>query len=110
MVYTPQLTAAVWFGYRDSKQPMLNVHGIPHVNGGSLPAEIFRRFMSAAVAGTRVQSFPIVTALTGGPLAPPEVTLVTTSTSTTSTSSTTAPATSTTVAPPKSTSTTSGAG
>ena len=110
--YTPQLTAAVWVGYRDSKQPMLNVHGIPHVNGGSLPADIFRRFMSAAAAGTRVESFPTVSALTGSALTRPDVTLVTTSTSTStsSTTSTSLPATTTTTASkPTSTTATPGA-
>jgi penicillin-binding protein 1A len=93
--YTPQLTAAVWMGYRDSKHPMLNVHGVAKVNGGSLPAEIFKRFMSAAMTGVPVLRFPTVTNLSGGPLTPPAVTLVTTSTtsttSTTTTTSTTVP-------------------
>jgi len=87
--YTPQLTTAVWMGYRDSKQAMLNVHGVKQVNGGSLPATIFQRFMRAALAGVRVEDFASVTNLPGATLNPPPVTLVTTTTSTSSTTSTT---------------------
>jgi penicillin-binding protein 1A len=105
--YTPQLTAAVWMGYRDSKAPMVNIHGVKNVNGGSLPAEIFRRFMTAATAGLPVQDFVRVYYLGGQTLGRPPVTLVTSTTSTSTTStSTTAPVTSTTVV---STSTTAGA-
>jgi penicillin-binding protein 1A len=47
--YTRQLTTAVWMGYPEgqSKQ-LLNIHGVRKVNGGSLPAQIFKRFMTKA--------------------------------------------------------------
>ncbi|MEA2902555.1 MAG: penicillin-binding protein, partial [Actinomycetota bacterium] len=47
--YTRQLTTAVWMGYPEgqSKQ-LLDVHGVKKVNGGSLPAQIFKRFMTKA--------------------------------------------------------------
>ncbi len=47
--YTRQLTTAVWMGYPDgqSKQ-LLDIHSVRKVNGGSLPAQIFKRFMSKA--------------------------------------------------------------
>ncbi|MCU1463527.1 MAG: hypothetical protein JWO37_3602 [Acidimicrobiales bacterium] len=46
--YTPKLTAAVWMGYASGQsKSLLGVHGVPKVNGGSLPATIFSRFMSA---------------------------------------------------------------
>jgi penicillin-binding protein 1A len=93
--YTPHLTAAVWMGYRDAKQPMLNVHGVKNVNGGSLPADIFRRFMSGAVVGAP-ENFPRVASLSGNALGAPPVTLVTTSTSSTSTTSSSTSSTSTT--------------
>ncbi|HWJ63061.1 MAG TPA: penicillin-binding transpeptidase domain-containing protein, partial [Acidimicrobiales bacterium] len=47
--YTPKLTAAVWMGYVDKLQPMDDVHGLK-VQGGNLPAEIWRKFMTAATA------------------------------------------------------------
>jgi penicillin-binding protein 1A len=47
--YTPKLTAAVWMGYPDSLKPMDDVHGIK-VQGGTFPAEIWRKFMTAATA------------------------------------------------------------
>jgi membrane peptidoglycan carboxypeptidase len=49
--YTPGLSTAVWMGYPEGQaREMDDVHGI-EVTGGSFPAEIFRRFMSEAVAG-----------------------------------------------------------
>ena len=47
--FTPQLTAAVWVGYPRGQIPMTNVHGI-QVAGGTFPAEIWGRFMGAALA------------------------------------------------------------
>ena len=47
--YTPNLATAVWMGYTRGEIPMTNVHGIS-VSGGSFPAEIWRRFMEAALA------------------------------------------------------------
>ena len=47
--YTPKLTAAVWMGYPNELKPMDNVHGI-EVQGGTFPAEIWRKFMQAATA------------------------------------------------------------
>lgn len=47
--YTPDLSTAVWVGYRDSARDMLHVHG-QKVAGGSFPAMIWGRYMSGAVA------------------------------------------------------------
>jgi len=56
--YTPTLTTAVWMGYPQSESAqMSNVRGGP-VTGGSLPATIFERFMSQALAGTSSGTFP----------------------------------------------------
>ena len=44
--YTPKLTAAVWMGYPDKLTPMESVHGI-QVQGGTFPAEMWRKFMQA---------------------------------------------------------------
>ena len=44
---TRSLTVAVWMGYPEGQsQQLLNVHGVRKVNGGSLPARIFQRFVS----------------------------------------------------------------
>src|SRR4029078_6106077 len=56
--YTPQLATAVWVGYPNKLTPMLTeYHGEP-VAGGTFPAEIWRAFSQAALAGTTPESFP----------------------------------------------------
>ena len=47
------LTTAVWMGHPQGSTPMVNVRGFPKVNGGSLPAVIFQRFM-ASITGDPV--------------------------------------------------------
>ncbi len=56
--FTPQLSTAVWLGYPKTSKPMYNIHGLPRVFGGSLPAEIWTRFMRAAHEGMPVAAFP----------------------------------------------------
>jgi penicillin-binding protein 1A len=56
--YTPTLAAAVWVGYPDSRVSMTNVHGRA-VSGGSFPATIWQRFVSAALAGTPSPDWPL---------------------------------------------------
>ncbi len=47
--YTRQLTTAVWMGYPEGQsKPLHNVHEVAKVSGGSLPADIFKRFMTKA--------------------------------------------------------------
>jgi membrane peptidoglycan carboxypeptidase len=55
--YTPQLSAAVWVGYPDAPRPLLNVHGVARVEGGTWPARIWRVFMEAAHEGQPVLEF-----------------------------------------------------
>jgi penicillin-binding protein 1A len=43
--YTAEVATCVWIGYPRGRVPMTNVHGIA-VTGGSLPAAIWRAFMS----------------------------------------------------------------
>jgi len=47
--YTPSLATAVWVGYRDSNQPLLNVHGVKQMTGGTIPAQIWSRYMQVAL-------------------------------------------------------------
>ena len=55
--YTPDLAAAVWVGYPEGEIPMGAVRGQP-VTGGTLPAEIWSRFLRPALAGSPWQAFP----------------------------------------------------
>ncbi|MFN2642492.1 MAG: transglycosylase domain-containing protein, partial [Actinomycetota bacterium] len=58
--FTPQLSTAVWLGYPTVSRPLANIHGLPHVFGGSLPCEIWTRFMRAALADQPVVDFATV--------------------------------------------------
>jgi penicillin-binding protein 1A len=55
--YTPTLSTAVWVGYPKAQVEMDDVHGI-RVAGGTFPAMIWGRFMSAALAGVPVTDWP----------------------------------------------------
>ncbi len=55
--YTPQLATAVWMGAPVGEVPMTNVGGI-RVTGGSYPASIWSRFMTAALADLPAVAFP----------------------------------------------------
>jgi penicillin-binding protein 1A len=45
--YTPELVVAVWVGYPDRLRPMLTEFGGEPVTGGTLPAQIWRTFMTS---------------------------------------------------------------
>jgi penicillin-binding protein 1A len=108
--YTPKLTAAVWMGYpdvgEDGEVPtMKNVHGLPGVTGGSLPAEIWRKFMSGATEGMDTGSFHEPSSFPGTVLNN-ELLVTTTTAPTSSTSSTSSSSTTETTEPPSTTDTT----
>jgi penicillin-binding protein 1A len=55
--YTPELAVAVWVGYPDALRPMeTEFHGAP-VSGGTLPAEIWKAFMTRALDDEEPESF-----------------------------------------------------
>jgi len=55
--YTPDLVTAVWVGYPNELKPMkTEFHGEP-VSGGTLPALIWKAFMTKALAGTSESQF-----------------------------------------------------
>ena len=56
--YVPQLATCVWVGSPKGEISLYNVEGVGSVAGGTLPAEIWRDYMSAAVANLPVESFP----------------------------------------------------
>jgi membrane peptidoglycan carboxypeptidase len=50
--YTPDLAAVVWNGYPNNEStPLLNVHGLPKVFGGTFPARMWKLFMQRALQG-----------------------------------------------------------
>jgi membrane peptidoglycan carboxypeptidase len=55
--YTCKLTAAVWMGHRDDVNDMGTIEGVKEVNGGTLPAAIFRRYMTEATKGRETCPF-----------------------------------------------------
>jgi penicillin-binding protein 1A len=58
--YTPDLVTAIWVGYRRGQVSMRNVRGV-RVVGGSFPSQIFRGFMTKALAGVPPHDFDIPT-------------------------------------------------
>jgi penicillin-binding protein 1A len=58
--YVPQLATCVWVGYPRSARPMVDVHGLPSVYGGTIPAMIWHDFMTDATEGMPVEDFPAV--------------------------------------------------
>ncbi len=56
--YTPTLAACVWIGYPDETKSLYNIEGVGAVSGPTLPADIWRIFMDAALAGTAPVEFP----------------------------------------------------
>jgi penicillin-binding protein 1A len=54
--YTPQLATAVWMGFPAAQTAMSDVHG-RQVTGGSFPADIWAKFMRAALNGTAKKDF-----------------------------------------------------
>ncbi|MGH2728492.1 MAG: penicillin-binding transpeptidase domain-containing protein, partial [Actinomycetota bacterium] len=56
--YTPDLVTAIWVGYRKAQISMRNVRGITVV-GGSFPSQIFRSFMTRALAGVPEHEFEV---------------------------------------------------
>ncbi len=57
--YTPELVVAVWVGYPNALRPMLTeFHGEP-VAGGTLPALIWKSFMSKALPPTDEAAFDL---------------------------------------------------
>jgi len=55
--YTPSLVASVWLGYDKQAHKLYDIHGYRAVSGGTLPAQIWQRFMVEATRGTPPESF-----------------------------------------------------
>ena len=46
--YTPDIASCVWVGYRGSNRPLENIEGFGAVYGGTIPAKIWKDFMTTA--------------------------------------------------------------
>jgi penicillin-binding protein 1A len=55
--FVPQLMTVTWVGYPTGERPMRDIHGIAGVTGGTLPAEIWHTYMTAALRGQPVEQF-----------------------------------------------------
>jgi penicillin-binding protein 1A len=122
--YTPELTAAVWMGYADplpdgtvptmdADSAVAKSRGLSGVTGGSLPAEVWAKFMRVATEGDDATAFEEPTSFPGrvlneqlDPTTTTEATSSTSSTTSSSTTSTTAEDTTTTSSTTSSTTTT----
>lgn len=60
--YVPQYSTAVWVGYADAQIPMTNItingQNYSRVFGGSVPAPIWKEFMSEFLTDVPVEDFP----------------------------------------------------
>ncbi|HEX6702769.1 MAG TPA: transglycosylase domain-containing protein [Gaiellaceae bacterium] len=56
--FVPQLVTCVWVGYPHREIPLLGIEGYGEVFGGTIPATIWRTFMTTALQGVPPQSFP----------------------------------------------------
>jgi len=97
--YVPQLAACVWVGYPQGEIPMTDVEGVPGVFGGSLPAEIWHDFMTAAVSGMPIRNFALPYTPAPSVQRPPPASTTTAPTGTTTTKTATTPAPTTTTPP-----------
>ncbi|NUS63053.1 MAG: penicillin-binding protein, partial [Saccharothrix sp.] len=55
--YTPSLATSVWMGREFGNEALQDIRGNP-IFGGGLPAQIWKKFMDRALAGTPKETFP----------------------------------------------------
>jgi penicillin-binding protein 1A len=53
--YVPQLTTSVWVGYPEERVPMVNINGLPEINGENYPLDIWSLYMRGAVGDLPVE-------------------------------------------------------
>jgi len=63
--YTPELSAAVWLGHIDGVRPLPPIDGVGQITGGSLPATLWRQFMSQVFTDAPISQFAAPTPITG---------------------------------------------
>jgi penicillin-binding protein 1A len=57
--FIPQLTTSVWVGYPDERRPMVNINGLPEINGENYPLDIWSLYMQNAVKMFPEQQFDV---------------------------------------------------
>jgi len=57
--YIPQLTTSVWVGYPEERVPMVNINGLPEINGENYPLDIWSLYMQNAVSKFPEQQFDV---------------------------------------------------
>jgi penicillin-binding protein 1A len=57
--FIPQLSTSVWVGYPDERTPMVNINGLPEINGENYPLDIWSLYMQDAVSMYPEQEFDI---------------------------------------------------
>ncbi|MDQ3862762.1 MAG: transglycosylase domain-containing protein, partial [Actinomycetota bacterium] len=55
--FIPQLCTSVWVGYPDERRSMVNINGLPVVNGENYPLDIWSLYMQSAVQKYPIQEF-----------------------------------------------------
>jgi penicillin-binding protein 1A len=70
--YTVQIVTCVWMGWPQGEIPLQNIEGVSSVFGGTIPAAIWRDFMSVAMEGQTPETFvtPSFSGYTIGPETP----------------------------------------
>jgi penicillin-binding protein 1A len=57
--FIPQLTTSVWVGYPDERRSMVNINGLPEINGENYPLDIWSLYMQDAVMMFPEQQFDV---------------------------------------------------
>jgi penicillin-binding protein 1A len=57
--YTPQLSTAIWMGYKDANISLYGIYGVGAVTGGTWPARMWHTYMTEAMKNVPVQGFPV---------------------------------------------------
>jgi penicillin-binding protein 1A len=57
--FIPQLTTSVWVGYPEERTPMVNINGLPVINGENYPLDIWSLYMQSAVQKFPEQQFDV---------------------------------------------------
>ncbi|HEX2181427.1 MAG TPA: transglycosylase domain-containing protein [Rubrobacteraceae bacterium] len=87
--FIPQLSTSVWVGYPEERTPMVNINGLPEINGENYPLDIWSLYMQNAVSLYPEQEFDVPSPYmdlqikTDGRAVPPPETTETTDESTT---------------------------
>lgn len=55
--FIPQLSTSVWVGYPNDRRPMVNINGLPEINGENYPLDIWSLYMQNAARKFPVQEF-----------------------------------------------------